>query len=180
MIVYLNFAPIDFVGGAELWLRGISKATSKHEETYVISVASQIADIYGQIVLNRKFSENRTPEKMDEVKLIKLNILSFIPFNKKFWEVRNILKKARLIYIKLELLELLITTYFIGISSLNKVIGGVHSPLHYTTSKSFFSKLHNLVYSSALYGFIIRKLNKVHVLNKKDLLYLMKKYNKLA
>ena len=177
MIVYLNFAPIDFIGGAELWLRGIARATSKYEDVYVLSVAPSLSDKYGEIVLHRKFSENRTPDKLEDVSVLSLDLASFLPFTSKYWKIRRLLKNARLIYIKLELLEVLIVLYFTSIYSLRKVIGGVHSPLNYKITDTFFSKLHNLVYTSSLYGFIIRRLHKVHVLNKKDYIFLQDIYN---
>ncbi len=176
MIVFLNFAPINFIGGAELWLKGIAKETNKYEKTYVITVAPNIADLYGQLVLKRKFSDNMSPN-VEQINTVSLDLISFVPFTRKYQIAKNIFKEARLIYLKFELLEILIVLYYLGTNAFKKVIGGIHSPLHYHISTSFFSKLHNWVYTSSLYGYVVRRLNKIHVLNIKDLKFLKEKYD---
>lgn len=153
------------MGGAEKWMHETASRIKKHEEVFIFSVAPQIADIYGQIVLKRKF-EKRTKEKIENS--MSLSWSSFLPFSYSWKSARKYFQKARIIYAKYEVLELSIIFYFVGFPGIKKTIAGIHSPFIYPIPDSFLGKLHNVVYESFFSKYILGSMKKVHVLNKKD------------
>ncbi len=169
MILYINFAPITFVGGAEIWLENVSKETSKYEQTYIIYISPKLADLYGRLVLKRKFSDNLRQIDYKNVKPIKLNIIHFIPFTKNFIYTKSLFLNARKIYIKFEIIEILISLYFGGFRVLKKTVGGIHSPFYYNKPNSIWNKIHNYIYLSHIMSILLKSVNQVHVLNRKDM-----------
>jgi len=69
MIVFLNFAPIEFMGGAEKFMLDMATEVNKKEKTILIDVSPKIANLYGQAILNRKFAahikDHNTKNKPD-------------------------------------------------------------------------------------------------------------------
>jgi glycosyltransferase involved in cell wall biosynthesis len=127
--------------------------------------------------MNRSFSQNFDKIALDEAKYRKLRFSHFNPFGKKFREVKKIFNDARIVYIKFEFIEIIISIYFGGLKVLNKSVGGIHSPLHYPSPKSFFNYLHNILYNSFIYNFFLSRCKKIHVLNKRDEKYLKERFN---
>src|ERR1039457_2235957 len=115
MILFLNFAPLNFGGGAERWMLDVSTAISKLEEVNLIDVHSSISNIYSRLVLKNPFKQRININKKDHSSL---KIISFIPFTTKWKQTRTTLKNARIIYIRYELLETLIVLYFGGFSAI--------------------------------------------------------------
>lgn len=175
MILFLNFAPISFMGGAEKWMNETSKKINSFEESRQVSVAGYIASIYSSIVLKRKF-DNRSKDK-DIHNHYSLNLQSFLPFTSQWFQARSLFTNSRLIYARYELPEFMILLYFSGIAGLKKTVAGIHSPFAYRDPETFFEKLHNQVYQSPLSKKILSLVNKVHVLNKRDLNLFTKDYS---
>lgn len=86
------------------------------------------------------------------------------------------LRKAKVIYIKSEILEFFIVVYFGGFNILKKVIAGVRSPWIYRSPIGLTDSLHNLVYRSYFMDFIMRRTKKIHVLNERDEEYMKARY----
>lgn len=170
MILFLNFIPIEFMGGTEKWMNNTAKTVQKYEEARVLSIHPHIANAYGMIVPKRKYDSRINESELHNH--LSLNYQSFMPFTKKWKNTKNIFLKSRLIYTRYEILEFLIVMYFSGISGFKKTIAGVHSPFMYSDPISFFDKLHNVIYGSVLYKFMFRQIKRVHVLNRKDKKYL--------
>jgi len=164
------------MGGAEKWMKGIAEETGKFEETYVIDDVPEIADLYGRLVLKRRFHANNTINSQ-KIKRISLTKTYFNPFSDEYKQMKKIFKTARIVYIKFEVMEVFISMYFGGKNIFKKIIAGIHSPLFYQKPMSFFNFLHNFVYSSVLYKFFISKTKKIHVLHERDKLFLIKKFN---
>lgn len=167
MILFLNFAPISFMGGAEKWMNETAKKVSQHEPTILISVTGSIASLYSSLVLKRKFDRRASAKDIHDH--LSLDLSSFIPFTTSWKKARLLFQTSRLIYTRYELPEFLILLYFSGISGLKKTIAGLHSPFLYQSPITFFDHLHNWVYSSYLSKNILSHVKKVHVLNKRDL-----------
>ncbi len=174
MILFLNFAPITFMGGAEKWMNETAKKIDKKEPTILVSVAGSIASIYSSIVLKRRFDSRANIKEIHNH--ISLETTSFIPFTKNWQNARQTFKKARLIYVRYELLEFLILFYFIGITGIRKTIAGLHSPFIYQTPLTFFDYMHNILYQSFLSKKILSSVKKVHVLNKRDLRFMQRSF----
>ena len=154
MIVFLSFAPLEFQGGAERTLIELFE-----------TVSPNLANIYSRLILGRKFDKR----KRIEIKSYRqISLTSFIPFSKKYLEIRDKLLNARLIYLKAELNEILILLYFGGISSLRKTILGVRSAWIYVSPHGFLDRLHNLIYRSFFLKKICQLVKRIHVLNHQD------------
>jgi len=178
MIIFLNFAPIEFMGGAEKWMLETAKEVNKKEHTIIVDVSAYIANIYGKLVLKRDF-KSHSEELVRKVspERLTLKIRSFIPYTKQWRETKNTFKKSRIVYSKFEILEILICLYFGGLNIFKKTVAGIILSPQYYSSETFFQKIHNLLYSSSLYRFFLRNSYKVHVLNKRDEIYLKTKFN---
>lgn len=170
MILFLNFTPIEFMGGTEKWMNNTAKKVSIYENTQMISMHPKIANIYGTFVLKRKYDKRIKKTLIHNH--ISLEFKSFIPLSREWKETRKIFSKSRIIYTRYEVLEFLIVIYFLGESGLKKTIAGIHSPFIYQDQISFFDKLHNALYSSIIYKKIFQKIKKIHVLNRKDQVYI--------
>jgi len=175
MILFLNFAPIRFMGGAEKWMNETAKKVSKHEESILVSVDKSIADIYSSLVLGRKFDSRSNKKDIHEH--LSLDFKALLPFTSKWRKAREVFINSRVVYVRYELLEFLILFYFLGISGLKKTIAGIHSPFIYSYPETFFEKLHNQVYGSKLSRKILSSVKKVHVLTKRDFVLFSKNYN---
>jgi glycosyltransferase involved in cell wall biosynthesis len=175
MILFLNFAPISFMGGAEKWMNETAKKVNQHEETFLVSVAGNIASLYSSLVLKRKFDSRANAKDIHDN--LSLDLSSFVPFTSKWNKARQLFQKSRLIYARYELPEFVILLYFSGLSGLKKTIAGLHSPFIYANPESFFDHLHNLVYSSSFSKKLLSSVKKVHVLNKRDFKLFSKDYH---
>lgn len=165
LVIFLNFAPLDFMGGAEKWMNDTAQKLHKYEDTMIFSVAPNIANIYGRLVLKRRFERRIRKEKLHKHMSLQTN--AFIPFTKDWYYVRRKFSNSRVIYTKYELLELLIILYFGGFAALSKTIAGLHSPLIYFSPKTFWDHLHNAVYQSNINIKMLSFMKKVHVLNRR-------------
>jgi glycosyltransferase involved in cell wall biosynthesis len=168
MIVFLNFAPIEFMGGAERWMLNIASKTNEKEETILMDVSKKIADFYGRLVLKREFKNNFEKTEIISPARISLRWTSFIPFTKNWLEVRNIFKNARIIYARYELPEILILFYFGGFKIFRKTIAGLHLSIIYESPVGWAHKLHNLIYNSWFYKTFLKRARIVHVINDHD------------
>jgi glycosyltransferase involved in cell wall biosynthesis len=173
MIVLLNFAPIEFMGGAERWMHKMGSALSEQEEVILVSVSSPLASIYGRLVLGRSF-ENRTTGTLSKpnLSLIHITFTSLIPWTLGWRKLRKIFKSARVVYVKYELLEVLLNLYFGGFKILNRAVAGLHSAFIYQVKLGFFDYLHGWVYQSRVSMFMLSKFLRIHVLNSRDENYL--------
>jgi len=177
MIVFLSFAPIEFMGGAEKMIYKLANFMKKSEDIVIINADKSIADIYGSLVLQRTFPERMNQSEMqDSIPRIKVHFGDFFPWSKGWRSLHKQLTNARLIYIKYEILEVFFLFYFGGISLSKKTIASLHSPLLYGAPQKLSDRLHTLVYSSSFNKMLLQKMGKIHVLNKRDELYLKKIY----
>ncbi len=177
MIVFLSFAPIEFMGGAEKMIYKLANFMKKTEDTVIINADKSIADLYGSLILQRTFPERMVQEKQKKsISKIKIQFGDFFPWSKGWKNLHKQLTNARLIYIKYEILEVLFLFYFGGIGVSKKTIASLHSPLLYGAPQKFSDRLHTLVYSSSFNKMILQKMEKIHVLNKRDELYLKNTY----
>lgn len=170
MILFLNFIPIDFMGGTEKWMNDTAKKLNVYEPTQIFSMHPDIANVYGKFVVKRKYESYI--KKSEIHNHISLDAQSFIPFTKKWKNTREIFFSARLIYTRYEVLEFFLVIYFSGITGFKKTIAGIHSPFLYSDPINFFDWLHNALYSSWMYKYMFHHIKKVHVLNIKDKKYL--------
>lgn len=154
----------------------MAEEVGKHEKTHLLAVAPELSDFYGKIVLKRKFSHRTEKILMERVNYTRLTIDYLNPFSDKYRKMKKLFRDARIIYIKFEFNEIGKSIYFGGLSVLKKMVGGIHSPLYYNLSQTFLSRLHNCLYTSFIYKFFLLRTKKIHVLNKRDEVFLKEKF----
>jgi glycosyltransferase involved in cell wall biosynthesis len=177
MTIFLNFAPFDFMGGSEKWMSETAMKVNKKEQTVLIDVSPSIANIYGELILKRKFKSHL--DKITESKLpprISLKFSNFVPFTKDWKNTVNTFKNARIVYARFEIPEILICIYFGGFKLFKKTIAGIILSPFYATPNGFVQKLHNFLYNSSLYKQLLKNTKRVHVLNKRDEIYMANKF----
>lgn len=173
MILFLNFAPIEFMGGAERWMFNTAKKINKKEKSLLVSVDQSISNIYGKLVLKREFDAR---ERKIDLPYIKITSQALIPFSSERKNIVNQFSNSRIIYARYELQELLLVFYFSGMKGIKKTILGIHSPLIYETPITRLDKIHNFVYGF-LSKHVLKRVKKVHVLNQRDKEFLSNKLN---
>lgn len=176
MILLVNFAPINFLGGAEQWMVKIQKLLDHDEPTYIISFSNKFANIYSRIVLNRDFTNRDSKKICVGPKFIYLTPSHFLPFNKKSAEIRQLFLDARLVYIRFELMECLILFILGGKKVFSKSIAGIHSAYIYPVVSSLMDNLHNLFYGSQVCQQLLSSFKIVHVLTNKSRNYFEGKF----
>lgn len=169
MILFLNFAPISFMGGAEKVMLEYAHAVSKKEKVYLMDVSSKIANIYGSLVLKRSFKSHINDHHISDIQNhISLNFSSFIPFAKDWKATRQLFTQSRLIYTRFEFLEILLCIYFGGFGVFAKTIAGMHLTPIYASPRGFVDQIHNLLYGSFIYKFFLNKVKRIHVITERD------------
>ncbi|MBI1862737.1 glycosyltransferase [Candidatus Microgenomates bacterium] len=168
-IVFLNFAPIQFMGGAERWMLDVATSTSRSAKTILMDVHPSIANIYGKAVLGQKFSK-RTSQDLSKgpPHHLSLTFSAFVPFTQSWRESREALRSAKTIYIRYEVLETLIVLYLGGLGGLKKTVAGIHSAFIYRKPIKILDHIHNAVYTSLISKLVLNGMQKIHVLNIRD------------
>ncbi len=72
------------------------------------------------------------------------------------------------VYSKNDIVEAVILKFLVGYKNLRSVIFGFHTPVCYELNSSWQSRLHNLMYGSFFYRYLIDDAKKFHVLNEFD------------
>jgi len=177
MIIFLNFAPIDFMGGAEKLMLELAAATNRKEEVIIVDVSPKISNLYGRLVLKRTFDDHIQDHNLKKLRHISLTYRDFIPFTKNWFKIRKIFKNAKICYVRYEFPEIALSLFYGGKQSLSKIIGALILTPYYESPRGFIDRIHNFLYGPFLYGPLIRSTKKVHVLNKRDKKLLEKRYH---
>lgn len=169
MILFINFAPVEYMGGAERKIYELFCDIRKKESVVILTADNFLAGIYGKIVLGQKF-EDRSGGSLvfENGERAYISLKSFIPFTQSWRKIRSLFKNARRIYIKCELNEFFFLTFFGGMRSFKKTVASIRSPWHYPSPISFMERIHNVVYFSFLANFFLKKLRRIHVLKPSD------------
>lgn len=113
-----------------------------------------LGNFFGKIDISGRESECDILRQLGKAQWIKAS----------FKSLGKILKSYNIIYAKNELVDLsLLKTK--NYKKLPPIIVGVHTPIYYPETKSFISKLHNFLYSSFLYKWLLGGARCVHVSN---------------
>ena len=170
MILFLNFAPFRFMGGAEKWVYEVSKKITgnNNQQVTLLSVSSSLASIYSNLVLRRPFEERFSSLNTSLISEVQIDIESLIPFTRKWSLIKDKINSASKVYIKYELLEVLLLWYYGGKKTFSKTIAGIHTPFVYHQTHTLLEKVHNFIYSSKFSNIILSKCYKVHVITHRD------------
>lgn len=156
-------------------------------EKYFIEVASELAKRYPDFHISIiTFNERRTEmlqrslsfyyfkkmpikslyrEKTEAI-LEKLGRVRYIKCSS-FGEVKRELIEYDVVYSKNEIIDLSILKYF-GYKNLPPIIVGAHTPIRIPTMMTIHDRLHNWLYLSFPYKFLLRGTTAVHVINEDD------------
>lgn len=173
MIMFINFAPVEFLGGVERRIIEMYSLLRDGETIKILCVENNIANIYGKIVLKREFDNHFIDKKrFNPADVYRAGLSSFLPLSSDYKKIRSQIKRSRIIYMKFELNELFLLTYFGGLASMSKTVAAIRSPLVYKDPQTFFDRFHNVVYRSFVIKLALKRFGKFHVLNLRDKKYL--------
>lgn len=165
MITFFNFAPIEFMGGAEKWMYETALSVGKKEKTQLLSVHPTLANYYGKLVLKRNYDKRA---KVTGIKNDKITFMSLVPGTNRNKNIKDILSSSRRVYARFEVLEAVILFWLGGRRVFQKTIFGLHFPLLYSHPRSFTDRLHNTLYKSFFTKFVLSSVCKVHVITPRD------------
>jgi len=114
-------------------------------------------NFFGKIDISGREKESNLYKKFKSLSWIKVS----------FSDLRKTLRNYDLIYSKNEIAELF-TLKLIGYRKLPPIIVGVHTPAYYPRAKSIYSKIHNWLYSSPFYKWLLSGVKSIHVSNRNN------------
>ena len=112
-------------------------------------------NFFGKIDISGRESEDEISKQLGKARWIKTN----------FKNLGRVLGEYDVVYTKNELVDLFLLK-FIGYRNLPPVVAGIHTPVFYPEAKSFLSKLHNFLYLSSFYRWLLKGMKGIHVSNK--------------
>ena len=171
-IALLMFSPLSAGAGAEKFF--VELAKNMADRGFDVDVVTLNQDSYKKYVrimhayyyLNIFKSIDFTValRERDEDVVDKLGKARWVKAS--FSDLAKLLKSYHAVYVKNEILELLYLKLVGFKNQLPPIIIGVHTPIYYTMPGSFYTKLHNFVYTSFVYRSLLLQARLVHVSNK--------------
>jgi len=161
--------PLNHGGGAEKYFIDLAKNLSSNNlvinvvtmDDNFIRVFSRFIQIYYYQNFFRKIIGNR--REREETVIRNLGNSKWI---KSSWKnLRKVLNDYDIIYTKNELVDLFLLKC-LNFNKLPPIIVGVHTPIFYPVTKSFYSKFHNFLYMGPVYRFLIKGTKLIHAPNK--------------
>jgi len=83
--------------------------------------------------------------------------------------LKKTLQMYDVIYAKNELLDSFMLGQLLGFNQLPPIVFGVHTPIYFPEAQTGQAKLHNLLYSSVVYKFLLRGAKAIHTINTDDM-----------
>lgn len=161
MIVLFSFVPLGFGGGAERWMIDVADYITAREEVWIVEVWPWLASWYTRLVLRRNVLVDIPVEIPKGVQRLTLGASTF-------WQCRQVLSRARVVYCKMEIIDLVLVRMLAGLGIWSRLVVGLQSPLVYFESVTIFQRLHMWVYQSTWFWWWVRGVRRFHVLNDRD------------
>lgn len=172
-ILFFSFLPLEYGGGVAKYFIEIAQGLHKRHPSRQIAIVSldnrlaqRILSIYSLYFFgkqDKKIGNKETSagirKKITGVRYTQVGTIKAL---------EKELRKADVVYVNNNILELFLLDLIIGIRSLPPLIIGFHTPTYYSRSSSLQSKLHNVLYKSRLYCNILKKAARLHVVNRFD------------
>lgn len=179
-ITFFGFAPLAYGGGYEFIIMKMAEKLSEDGHNINIVTGDQImSNIFSMLFYNklseRRMSKNNINKNLPLVKIYEYESYSLLPVSKSFNNIRRIMRKSDIIYTRNEIIDFLFINYFCG-KYRPPIICGIHTSIIYLYTKTFVSKLHNMVYKKYIYGKLLNNCSKILAQNKFDMELLLK-YN---
>ena len=180
-IAFFNYLMLEYGGGLAMYFEEVSCGLKKRYPDLEISivtfndeVSKKIARLYSIYFFrgtSKKLNSKRKPEALKK----KLGTVTYYKA-RSVSDLRKILSGFDVIYSKNDFLEAVILKVLVGYSHLKTVVFGFHTPVKYDNIVLFHSKLHNVLYKSFLYNYLLTGVQKFHVLNSFDEKLLRKRF----
>lgn len=172
-LVFFSFGILEQGGGFEDYLLTTARGLADHYADLDISIVTMSPEIVEKLqhVLTIYFMRVQKPDAIyRETYESVQQKLGDIPYTRanSLAELAVLLKSADVIYSKNEVLELAVLNR-IGLRKLPPIILGVHTPIYYPHTPSLSSKLHNFVYTGAIYRALLKRIRSIQVNNADDL-----------
>lgn len=176
-IILLDLAGPYFPGGCEKYFSDLAHFFSQHNSVLFLYSSLYITCMdYVYLLLWKR--------KIGTTKQIKRNIGKSVTVNLSlrrivmFWEMRNRLVSADVVYAKNEFQELLFLYLILGKRLYKeKVVVGVHSAIFLPDhTKGVWTNIHNLQYKSRFYKTFLKNARTIHVINKDDVQKISNEY----
>lgn len=167
-IALFMLAPLTDGAGAEKYFVNLARnLRQRGAEADIITMEKKLIDkfakwlylfYYGKwfrhIDTSGRESEGYVKRQLGEANWIRTN----------FRNLGITLRKYDIVYSKNEIVDLILLKR-LGYRNLPPIVVGVHTPLQYPEAKSFHAKLHNILYASFFYKWLLRGTKHVHVSN---------------
>ena len=112
----------------------------------------------------RSLTRSEVTNRIDGAVLHELPFFKIFPHPNAVSEIRSILRRCDILYVKNEIFELcLLKILKTGMNM--PIICGIHTAVFYPYNPSLRSKLHNILYMSKIYGYLLSQCSAIHVLN---------------
>lgn len=178
-LVFFSFGILEQGGGFESYLLSTARGLADRYKDLEISIVTMSPEIVEKLqhLLTIYFMRVQKPtaiyrETYESIQK-KLGDITYTRANS-LKELRFLLQQADVIYSKNEVLELTVLNR-IGMRKLPPVILGVHTPIYYPHTPSLSAKLHNFLYTGALYRWLIKRVWSIQVNNSDDLAFVKQK-----
>jgi glycosyltransferase involved in cell wall biosynthesis len=165
-IAFFSVSLITYGGGAEKYFidvanniaaRGNEVSIINLDEDFYKKFTIMLSIFYHTRGVSTRLTDEEVRTMLKNVEWIKVSLRN----------LKKVLKQFDVIYTKNEIPELVILK-LLGFQNLPPVIVGVHTPIYYPIVDSFYSKIHNFLYSSSLYGWLIKDSKAIHVNNSEN------------
>ena len=158
-IVFFDFSTLNYAGGCEKNFMKLGLWLKKHNyEVKFITATHEFNNFYCRIARQGKHEQNITNEEIEDRYEIdnyrRFTLIDLILPTKNRYIILKTLKESDVIYSRNEIFEVLILRYFFRIN-LKNIVFGFHTPIQYPVARTFKSKLHNLLYTSRFYNYMI-------------------------
>ncbi len=168
-VAFFKFSTINYTGGIEKYFINVASELPKRYPEIDISIIT-LSDWHRNKLKNilsiyylKKNGKNVTEGEVSDIKN-RLRKINYIKISSIF-SLKKELQKYDIIYTKNEITDLLLLK-IMRYRDLPPVIVGVHTPIYYPFTPSIHAKMHNIIYTGALYKFLLKGTKLIHVLNR--------------
>lgn len=172
-IAFFNYLMLEYGGGTARFFEEVSVGLKKRYPNLNItiitcdeSIVKVINNLYS-FYFNKKVEDSLIMLGEDIGKRLKKQGVAYINITS-FAQLRDVILKFDRVYSKNDFLEASILKFFAGLRGSSKLIFGIHTPIHYERPHNWQSRLHNLLYDSLFYRFLLGDAARFHVLNDYD------------
>lgn len=159
-IAFFNFSSLQYGGGCEQNFMRLGQ--------WLLSQGDEVAFVTGSIALNQllctllrqglhtqNFSDAQLAEVFSIRQYTTFDIWAAVGITRKAKQIRALFREVDVVITKNEFHELFLLRCVFRVD-FTKVLIGVHTPILYPVAQGFKDKLHNLLYGSCLYRWLVK------------------------